>query len=91
MPEPLVAESQPFDSVWRPPLRMYELPPSRPVRIDKREKAWRMYQRPKPAAPARAPAGAVVTAAEFADLPFGGHAGEWLSVGRPDDVDDLER
>ena len=29
-------------------------------------------------APARVPAGAAVTAREFADLPFGGHAGEFL-------------
>jgi hypothetical protein len=42
-----------------------------------------MYRpRPKLAAPARVPAGAVVTAAEFADLPFGGHAGELLSGGQ---------
>jgi hypothetical protein len=33
----------------------------------------------------------VVTAVESADLPFGGHAGEWLSGGRLEDVDDLER
>lgn len=38
MPEPLVAESQPFHSVWRPALRVYELPPSRPVRLNKRER-----------------------------------------------------
>jgi hypothetical protein len=41
-----------------------------------------MYGRPKPTPPARVPPGAAVTAAEFADLPFGGHAGEWLSGGQ---------
>ena len=41
-----------------------------------------MYGRPKPKPPARVPPGAAVTAAEFADLPFGGHAGEWLSGGQ---------
>jgi hypothetical protein len=41
-----------------------------------------MYGRPKPKPPARVPPGAAVTAAEFAELPFGGHAGEWLSGGQ---------
>lgn len=36
MPEPPVAESHPF--VWRPPLRLYELPPRRPVALTKRER-----------------------------------------------------
>ena len=40
------------------------------------------YGRPKPKPPVRVPPGAAVTAAEFADLPFGGHAGEWLSGGQ---------
>jgi hypothetical protein len=40
-----------------------------------------MYGRPKPTPPARVPPGAAVTAAEVADLPFGGHVGEWLSGG----------
>src|SRR5262245_48481665 len=42
-----------------------------------------MYARTKRTpAPIRIPPGAAVTAAEFADLPFGGHAGEWLSGGQ---------
>ena len=40
------------------------------------------YGRPKPKPPARVPPGAAVTAAEFADIPFGGHAGEWVSGGQ---------
>jgi hypothetical protein len=37
-----------------------------------------MYGRPKPTPPARVPPGAAVTAREFAELPWGGHAGEFL-------------
>ena len=41
-----------------------------------------MYGRPKPKPLVPVPPGAAVMAAEFADLPFGGHAGEWLSGGQ---------
>ena len=41
-----------------------------------------MYGQPKPTPPSRIPPGAAVTAAEFHSMPFGGHAGEWLSGGQ---------
>src|SRR5262245_33939202 len=60
-------------------------PPGRPSRrLLIRRQCRAMYGRPKPKPPpARVPPGAAVTAAEFAELPFGGHAGEWLSGERP--------